>query len=116
MATQATERRQNPWPAWLTAIVGAWVLLSPFLLGFSGVTAGLWNNLLAGVLLAVFALWAHFGQRPQVYWADVVVGIWLVLSPFLLGFSGETTALWNNLITGVLGGAFGLWGALKQEG
>ncbi len=116
MATQATERQPNPWPAWLATIVGLWVILSPFVLGFSGLGAALWNNLIAGLLFAIFALWAHFGQRPQAYWGDVVVGLWMVLSPFIWGFSGEATPLWNNILMGVLGGAFGLWGALKAEG
>ncbi len=115
MATGVSERKLLPWPAWLNVIVGAWVFLSPFLLGFSSSGTALWNNLIAGALLAVLALWAYLGQQPQVYWGVVVVGIWLLLSPFILGFSGATAALWNDVITGILGAALGLWGALAPE-
>ena len=34
-------------------------------------------------------------------WANVVLGIWLVLSPFILGFATDQ-ATWNNIIVGFL--------------
>lgn len=32
-------------------------------------------------------------------WANVVLGVWLVLSPFILNFESNQ-AVWNNIIVG----------------
>jgi len=34
-------------------------------------------------------------------WFNVVLGIWLIVSPFALRFSRDTSALWNNICFGV---------------
>ena len=34
-------------------------------------------------------------------WFNVVLGIWLILSPFILGFATRE-ATWNNIIVGFL--------------
>jgi len=34
-------------------------------------------------------------------WANVILGIWLILSPFILGFVTDQ-ATWNNIIVGFL--------------
>lgn len=35
-------------------------------------------------------------------WWSVVLGIWLIISPFVLGFANAPTLLWNNIILGAL--------------
>ncbi len=35
-------------------------------------------------------------------WVNLIVGILLILSPFVLGFSGDTTALWTAIIGGTI--------------
>ena len=37
-------------------------------------------------------------------WANLVLGLWLVLSPWILGFSGTSSATWNAVILGLLVG------------
>lgn len=33
---------------------------------------------------------------------DVLLGIWLVIAPFALGYSHNSGALWNDIIVGVV--------------
>jgi hypothetical protein len=40
-------------------------------------------------------------------WLILLSAIWLALSPFILGVSGNTGFLWNNLLLGMVLG-FGL--------
>ena len=72
--------------AQLTNIVlGIWVALSPFILGFTQNFAK-WNNIgvgLALVLVAVLAGWGDEAFEGLV----VPLGIWLFASPFVIGFS-----------------------------
>ena len=41
-------------------------------------------------------------------WANLVLGLWLVLSPWILGFSGTSSATWNGVIVGLLVGLLAL--------
>lgn len=43
-------------------------------------------------------------KSPFLYWAavHVVIGLWLCIGLFLLGFSDRGPAMWNNVILGAL--------------
>lgn len=34
-------------------------------------------------------------------WLNVLLGLWLIISPFVLGFSNQLRPLWNSIILGV---------------
>ncbi len=42
---------------WITLILGIWVFISPWLLGFSGHAAGLWSNVVVGLILVVVSIY-----------------------------------------------------------
>lgn len=48
-------------------------------------------------------------------WAELVLGIWILASPWILGFSDITLALWSNLITGVVVVIVSLWGLFGEK-
>jgi len=35
-------------------------------------------------------------------WFGIILGIWLIIAPFLLGYQHITSAMWNDIILGVL--------------
>lgn len=35
-------------------------------------------------------------------WFNFTLGLWLIISPFLLGYSHLRAAMWNEIIVGVL--------------
>ena len=41
-------------------------------------------------------------------WANLVLGLWLVLSPWILGFSGTSSATWNAVLLGLAVGPLSL--------
>jgi len=43
---------------WVNLVLGAWLLVSPWVLGFSTATALMWNAVLIGALIVVSASWA----------------------------------------------------------
>lgn len=91
-------------------VAGIWLLLSPFILGFGGVA--LTNNVIVGIVVGVFALIRATSWLRAVWldWANGILGLWLILSPFVLGFGGDMTATWNNIILGIVVGALAIWG------
>ncbi|NMG46208.1 hypothetical protein GPA22_21030 [Aromatoleum toluvorans] len=46
------------WEEWASVAIGAWLVASPWILGFAGVTAAMGNAVLVGLVVAVLALWA----------------------------------------------------------
>jgi len=46
------------WEEWANAALGAWLIVSPLILGFSTLTAALWNQLIVGALVLGLAGWA----------------------------------------------------------
>jgi hypothetical protein len=34
-------------------------------------------------------------------WINVVLGIWILLSPWIFGYAGETVPFWNAFVTGL---------------
>ncbi|NCN53185.1 hypothetical protein COY65_01915 [Candidatus Jorgensenbacteria bacterium CG_4_10_14_0_8_um_filter_39_13] len=49
------------WNHWLVVGLGAWLLISPWLLGFSRLDLVVWNNIVVGILLLIFSFW-NFSQ------------------------------------------------------
>ncbi|MBV8177533.1 MAG: SPW repeat protein [Mycobacterium sp.] len=49
---------------WACAALGAWLVIAPFALGNSDITANVWNDLVVGLAVAIFGGWSAFaGQR-----------------------------------------------------
>ena len=101
--------RRGLWQDWVNLVLGAWLLISPFLGVGATNEAAIWNAYIAGVLIMVFA-WAALA-RPQRWeeWLNLAVGAWLIVSPFVLGYAYLGGATWNHIIVGLLVGADALW-------
>jgi len=50
-----------PMKLWLPIIIGAWILISPWLLGFSDISLAKWSDVLCGLVLVMVGVW----QRPM---------------------------------------------------
>jgi len=83
--------------------LGAYLFLTPFLFGTVGDAASSWNAYVVGAGVAVVALLALAAPGSRMAeWTNVVLGAWLVVAPFVLGFAGIGSALWNAVILGAL--------------
>lgn len=81
--------------AWLVLLVGAWLVISPFVLGFSHYTAGIANNIAVGLALILLTLGST--RNGLLRAAMVLMGAWMWASAFILCVPREKY-LWNNLI------------------
>jgi hypothetical protein len=88
--------------SWLNIVLGIWVIISPFVFQFTQLTAATWNNLIVGIVIAILAIIRTSVPRQAGWsWANVILGIWMIISPFALG-AMTTAILWNNIILGVI--------------
>lgn len=102
----ATRSRQSPASSisgW-NILLGCWVIISPFVLAYSNLLAPMWNDVATGAAIGLLALMrATAGDRSgSSSWLNVVLGIWLIISPWVLGFAGLVAPLWNNIGSGVV--------------
>lgn len=93
-------------PSALALLAGVWVVIAPFALGYADSGAfAFWNDILVGAAIALLALPRVVRTRraPWLSVANVVLGAWLVLAPFLVGYR-ETTpaAVGNDVIMGIM--------------
>ena len=95
------------WPEWCVALVGVWVFLTPWVLPYffpNSVATGIvmWNHHVVGFAIAVAGLAAVAAYQIWEEWADIVLGVWLALSPLVLGFASLTALTWNAMIMGAV--------------
>jgi hypothetical protein len=78
-------------------VLGAILFFSPWIFGFdAGTTSG--NAHIAGIVIAVLAIMALAAFAIWEEWLNLIVGIWTLVSPWLLGFHG--TAMTVHVIIG----------------
>ncbi len=86
----------------VNVVIGLALVLSPWVLGFSAEQAAAWNAWVVGALIALIAAGALFAFAAWEEWANLVLGIWAVLSPWILGFAAVSAAMWVHVIAGLI--------------
>ena len=87
------------WEDWIGALLGFWLLASPNVLQY-GEMAAAQNAFLVGVLLIAIAFVELTIFRAWEEWINVILGAWLVVSPWVLGATLIATT--NLVIVGLL--------------
>lgn len=106
------------WQDKLNLVLGAWMFLSPFILlnpyspiQFDIVTGHSFLMGLAIMLVAVAAIYRFYVWEE---WLEAVLGVWLIVSPFVLGFSNVSIAMYNHIIVGLIIAADAIWVLLQN--
>jgi hypothetical protein len=85
--------------SWVNILLGIWVVISPFVLAIQSPKA-LWSNIGTGAVVAILAVLRSSMHRAGWSWLNLILGIWLVISPFVLLAGG--VAMWNNVVLGII--------------
>ena len=102
------------WQDWVNLVLGLWLVVSPWVLAFSSHGAALWNALIVGAIFVVLSLLALSDAKPWEEWTELVVALWLLISPWVLGFSTLSAAMWNAVIVAVVVGVLAYTAASQQ--
>lgn len=105
MAKKLTEQWQDA----ANLLLGLWLLVSPWVLGYTGEATPAWNAHTVGVIIAVAAAAALVAFHKWEEWVNVALAAWLAISPYVLGYASLQAALWNQLIVGVLVAVLAIW-------
>ena len=94
--------RQQRWQDWINLLLGIWLFISPWVVGFEGTQmAASWNAWILGVAIVVFSAIAV--SMPQV-WEEIInllLGIWMVISSWIIGATSRSVET-NAVIVGLL--------------
>jgi hypothetical protein len=75
-----------------------------------------WNFFVVGIAMIVFAVLAMNRRGVWGEWANFILGIWMIMSPWIVGFSANAAARANAVVFGVLAAAVSVWAYYDRHG
>jgi hypothetical protein len=107
----------NRWQDRTEIVLGIWLCVAPWLLHLPQPAA--WCAIVVGVFVILMSLEDSFLPNQIEEWANTVLGVGLMISPWAWGYADDTRATLNALITGLLVSGFAFWGLerlfIRQE-
>jgi len=81
------ELKLRHWQDVVNALLGIAVLMSPWMLGFTDSMAATTNAVVVGLALIAAAMGAILAPRPWEEWTEAALGLWLIMSPWVLQYA-----------------------------
>ncbi len=96
---------------WVRVVLAICLFLSPWVMGFARVTTPAWNAWIVAVALGAlaFAALSVFAEWEE--WAGAILGLWLIISPWVLGFAANGPAMFSHVVLGVIIAVVSAWTA-----
>src|SRR6516164_10688264 len=107
------------WQDWINYFLGLWVFGSPWFIEHAMIgtqpgagSRGMLNLWVVGLAVLLLTTLAINGivNRAWAVPAVLALGAWLLLSPWIIGFTATAPLMWNSVICGALIFVFGGWG------
>ncbi|MFY0524212.1 SPW repeat protein [Archangium gephyra] len=84
---------------WPNLLLSVWLIIAPLILGFDSPQARA-NTITVGLCLFLFVLVAD--SIPAFRFVDTALGLWLLASPFVLGYSDDIVPTAHNIAVGLV--------------
>ena len=90
------------WEDWVSMLLGVVIGLSPWLAGQHGDQAVMWNAVLVGALVLGLAQLEYISLQRWEEAGEMVLGLWLIASPFTFGYAEAGTLRYWHFILGAI--------------
>lgn len=99
-------------PSIIILLAGLVLFIAPWVPALAMTGAAAWNAWIVGAAVALIAAVALYESATWEGWAFVVLGVWAIVAPWLIGFSAATAALYAHIVLGLIvavAAAYMLW-------
>src|SRR5919109_3490674 len=88
----------------ITLLLGAGLSLAPWILGFTSVAVASRNARIAGAMIGITAIIALVAFAEWEEWVNLLLGLWVAISPWALGFhlAVTETAVRSHVALGLI--------------
>jgi hypothetical protein len=107
--------KKQHWQDWVNLFLGIWVLVSPWAIGRDAGSALASNACIVGVAVTAVALGALIAFRLWEEWVTLVLGLWLLVSPWFLGFTVVSALAWNTVVIGIIVTVCAAWALTNAQ-
>lgn len=90
------------WQDWLTLVLGIWLFISPWVLHYVTIPMAMGVALVVGAMLFVVSLISRFAFHVAEEVIDVILGLCLIASPYVLGYAVASIPTNNAIVVGIL--------------
>ena len=98
--------RIRHWQDVASLLVGVWLVLSPFALGFTGVVT--WITLVLGLCVILFAVEGFVIPSYLEELGEILIGLALVVAPWTVGYESVSATV-SSMVSGALVILFAIW-------
>jgi uncharacterized membrane protein HdeD (DUF308 family) len=102
MTTVSNWRWATTVPDWICLVCGALLFVSPWALGFAGHAAAAWTAWASGIVAGVLAIAALSRFAEWEEWLQIVVGLWMIVAPWVVGFATIKAAVIAFVVLGIV--------------
>jgi hypothetical protein len=98
--------RVQHWQDVVSLLLGVWLAVSPFALGFDGAAA--WITVVLGLCVMLFAVEGFVIPSYLEEWGEILLGLALLAAPWAIGYE-QSMATTNSVVAGLLVILFAAW-------
>lgn len=104
------------WRDWGCLLLGAWLFISPWVMEYpSEMLNATWNAHILGIAIVVFSAFAVYMPRTWEEGINIALGIWMIISPWVLGFASYRDVTTNAVVVGFLVTALAVWSMARDR-
>lgn len=98
--------RIRHWQDIASLLLGVWLIVSPFVLGFSG--AATWITIMLGLFVILFAVEGFIIPSYLEEWGEILLGLALLVAPWAVGYESAPATV-SSVASGLLVILFAIW-------
>ena len=87
---------------WVNLVCAVLLFISPWILAFSGDVTATRAAWISGIVVAIFAVAALVQFAEWEEWISLLLGVWMIVAPWVVGFSTTGVAVAAFVVLGVV--------------
>jgi uncharacterized membrane protein HdeD (DUF308 family) len=113
MVDAALDRRKVQ--DWVNLVLAVVLFISPWVLGFVPAATAAWNAWVVAIVIGALAIAAITAFAVWEEWINLLLGLWLIVSPWVLHFSTDTRPTWTFVILGIIAAVISAWALWQNQ-